>query len=155
MHLTDAEKLLAALARHQVNYVLVGAMAMAVHGLVRATQDIAIVIQATAEDIAALRQSLHDVFGPDPDIDNIRESDLAGDYPVLQYVSPDSQFGIDIIARLGERFDYQSLEKETVERGAVPIQVASLRALLAMKQGSLRPHDQIDAQAIAARLRKE
>jgi hypothetical protein len=51
----DARSLLAALERGGVRYVLVGSMAMAVHGIVRATRDIDLFVRPDAGNIARLR----------------------------------------------------------------------------------------------------
>jgi hypothetical protein len=44
--------------RAGLEYTLIGATAMAFHGLVRATQDLDIFIRATAENIERLRSAL-------------------------------------------------------------------------------------------------
>jgi hypothetical protein len=54
----DAGELLAALARHQVDCVLIGGAAMQVHGHVRTTQDVDVVAAWTAENMTALAHAL-------------------------------------------------------------------------------------------------
>src|SRR5437867_2494947 len=81
----QALRILSALERHDVAYVLVGSMAMAAQGIVRATRDMDIFVRADEPNVARLRAALHDVFG-DPDTDQISAADLAGEYPAVQYI---------------------------------------------------------------------
>jgi nucleotidyltransferase AbiEii toxin of type IV toxin-antitoxin system len=54
----DASELLLALARHDVDYVLIGGTAMQVHGHVRTTQDVDVVAAWTASNMRALAAAL-------------------------------------------------------------------------------------------------
>jgi len=53
---------LAALEQHDVDYVLVGGLALGVHGLVRATRDIDVFVRPTSENVERLRAALRSVF---------------------------------------------------------------------------------------------
>lgn len=46
----DAEQLLVALARHEVDYVLIGGMAIQAYGHVRTTQDLDVIAAWTLEN---------------------------------------------------------------------------------------------------------
>ena len=96
--------LFAALRDENVEYVLVGALAMDVLGIGRLTDDIALFVRPTEENVDRLRRALRRVW-PDPSIDEITAADLAGDFPALQYVAPDGT-PIDILSRLGEAFAF-------------------------------------------------
>ena len=99
---------LSAFERHGVQYVLVGCMAMAAQGIVRATRDIDVSVSADESNVARLRAALREVFG-DPEIDGISAADLAGEYPAIHYapaggriervrmqaVSPEFDFSFD------------------------------------------------------------
>ena len=80
--------LLSALQRHNVEYALVGAAALGVHGLVRATEDIDLFVRPEPANVASLKAALRDVWN-DPAIDEISAADLAGDYPTVRYGTPD------------------------------------------------------------------
>ena len=67
---------LGALARSGVRFKIGGGVALNLVGLPRATQDLDIFVDPTAENVAQLRQALHDVF-EDPSIDEISADDLA------------------------------------------------------------------------------
>ncbi len=52
MDFDQAKRILAAFERQKVDYVLVGGMAMAAQGFVRATRDIDVVVSPAADDLA-------------------------------------------------------------------------------------------------------
>lgn len=55
-----------------LEYVLIGATAMGIHGLVRATEDIDLVIRATPENVERLRAALRAAYGHDPHVEKFR-----------------------------------------------------------------------------------
>lgn len=154
MTFEEALRILAALDRHRVAYVLVGSMAMAAHGIVRATRDIDVFVNPDASNVDRLKAALQDVFS-DPSIDLIAAADLAGDYPVIQYVPPESDYWIDILSRLGEAFRYADLECEILRVEGVPVRVATPRMLYRMKKDTVRPQDRVDAQVLKQRFSLE
>ena len=79
---------LKALETEGVEYVLIGAGAMGVHGVVRATEDLDIFIRAIPENINRLRCALRAAYGDDPSIDEISTADLLGEYPAVRYYPP-------------------------------------------------------------------
>jgi hypothetical protein len=58
MTFDQALRLLVALERQEVAYVLIGSMAMAANGVVRATRDIDLMVAADVDNIARLRRAL-------------------------------------------------------------------------------------------------
>lgn len=150
MDFEQTKRILAAFDRHGVSYVLVGGMAMAAQGLVRATRDIDVVVSVEAKNIDRLKAALQELFN-DPEIDSIRADELAGDYPAIQYVPPTGDFWIDILARLGEAFQFADLESEELVVEGVRVKVATPRTLYRMKKDTVRPQDRLDAQALRER----
>lgn len=142
--------LLARLDQHEVDYVLVGGLALACHELVRATQDIDLFVRPTADNVERLRSALRQSWA-DPDIEEIRWEDLAGDYPAIRYGPPGEPFTIDLLARLGEAFRFEDLEAETKTVEGVPVRVATPRTLYRMKKDTVRPQDRLDAAALLQR----
>jgi hypothetical protein len=120
---------LAAFARHRVDYVRVGSMAMAAQGLIRATRDMDVFVDPDPANVDRLKAALRELF-EDPSIEEIRSSELSGDYPALQYVPPSGDYWIDILARLGEAFRYADLEAAALEVEGVHIRVATPRIAL-------------------------
>jgi hypothetical protein len=156
MEFEQTKRILAAFDCHRVDYVLIGGMAMAAQGLLRATRDIDVVVSTEAGNIDRLKTALQEVFD-DPEIDTIRAEDLAGDYPAIQYVPPSGDFWIDILARLGEVFSYANVESEELLIEGVRVRVATPLMLYRMKKDTVRPQDRLDAQALRERfdLREE
>ncbi len=124
--------------------MLVGAAALNVHNIVRATDDADVFVRPEAANIARLREALLATFG-DPEIDKITADDLLGEYPAVQYVTPDGQFQLDILTRLGEAFAWDDLESEVVLVRSVPVRVATPLTLYRMKCATVRPKDRLDA----------
>ena len=154
MDLDDAMAVFAALEREDVAYVLVGAVALALHGEVRATLDIDLFVAPSADNVAALRRALHAVFD-DPDLEEIRSEDLTGEYSVVRYVPPSGDYAIDMITRLGQAFSFEDLDWDTVERDGVTIRVATPATLYRMKVDTVRPQDHVDAARLRERFRLE
>lgn len=146
----DFEKflqLLKALAREHVDYVIVGAVALSLHGIVRTTEDVDLFIRPGEENIEGLKRALRAVWN-DPDIAEITARDLAGDYPTIRYGPPGEGFVIDLLARLGSAFAYDDLEVQTVTIEGVPARVATPATLYRMKKDTVRPIDRADAAAL-------
>jgi hypothetical protein len=142
-------ELFAAMADERVDYVLVGGLAVNLHGIVRATEDADLFVRPDEENVARLRRALHRVTG-DREVDGIRAEDLAGAYPVVRYVSSDGRLTVDILSRLGERFAYGDLETEVVQLAGVDVRVASPATLWRMKRDTVRAVDAEDAARLQA-----
>jgi hypothetical protein len=142
---------LRALAARGVRFKIVGGVALNLIGLPRATQDLDIFVDPEAQNVAGLRQALHDVFD-DPSIDEISADDLSGPYPAVQYVPPAGTFHIDILSRLGEAFDYASIETEIRDVEGVAVSVATPAMLIRMKQDTVRLQDRADADRLRRHL---
>jgi hypothetical protein len=131
-----------------VEYVLIGAAAMGVHGVIRATEDLDIFIRATSENVARLQRAFRAVYGPDPNIEQISAEDLLGEYPAVRYYPPTGDLYFDVMTRLGTAADYDSVEAEIKDVGGVRVRVASPRALYRLKKDTVRAIDRQDAQML-------
>lgn len=138
MNFQQAIEVFAAFQREQVRYILVGSIALAAHGLVRATQDVDFMVSPDPDNVGRIKQALRNVFH-DESTEEIATSDLAGPYPVIRYVSPEGDFVIDLIARLGEVFTIEDLEWEEIQLEGVVVRVATPKTLYLMKRDTLRP----------------
>lgn len=142
------KKVLAALEREGVQYVVFGAVALALLGLPRTTEDLDIFIAPDRDNIERLKAALHSVFD-DPCIDDITAEDLLGDYPAVQYVPPPEGFHIDVLTRLGELYDFSNLPSQRVDFDGLMVSVVTPETLFRMKKGTVRLKDLGDAQRIA------
>jgi hypothetical protein len=138
--------LFAALHDENVDYVLIGALALDVLGIGRLTEDIDLFVRPTPDNVECLRRALHRVW-QDPSIDEITAADLAGDYPAIQYVAPDGT-PIDIVSRLGDAFEFANLEATAYDYGDVQVKVATPATLYRMKRDTVRLRDKADAQVL-------
>ncbi len=155
MEFSEACRILAALEREQVRYVLIGSMAMAAQGLIRATRDMDFFVAPDPENVERLKTALRGVFADDPCIDEITASDLAGSYPAIEYTPPHGEYSLDILSRLGEAFTFEDIEWEDHHVGDIRVRVATPRMLYRMKKDTVRPQDKVDAAALRERFELE
>lgn len=148
------KRVLAALESRGVKYVIFGAVALNLHGLARATEDLDIFVAPEKANIDRLKMALRDVFD-DPDIEHITAHDLLGEYPAVQYNPPEVAFHIDILTRLGEAFAFSDLELERVPYQDLTVTVVSPRTLYKMKKDTVRPQDRVDADVLRRRFNLE
>lgn len=132
-----------------VDYVVIGGVALNLHGLVRATEDLDVFVRPEPENIAALRRALKRVWN-DPEIENITAEDLCGDYPAVRYGPPDGSLALDVLTRLGELARFEDLDYEIVEVEGVAVRVVTPAVLLWLKANTVRPQDRADADALRA-----
>jgi len=137
------KEIIQALDREQVDYVLFGGQAVNLHGILRFTEDIDLFVSPTAENVRRLRQALRRLW-QDPAIEEIVAEDLAGEYAVVRYGTPDG-FYIDLVSRIGEAFRFEDIESEILFVGDIRVRVATPRMLYRMKRQTVRPIDRADA----------
>jgi hypothetical protein len=144
-------RILSAFEEKNLEYVLIGATAMAFHGLVRATEDVDLLIRSTPENVERLRQALQATYANDSNIQDIRAEDLLGHYPAVRYYPQSGDLYFDILTRLGNAARYETVESETKEVEGVRVCVATPRALYQLKKNTVRPIDRQDAAALRER----
>jgi hypothetical protein len=144
------KRVLAALERERVRYVVFGAAALNLHGLARFTEDLDLFVAADAENVEALKRALRSVFD-DPHIDEIAHADLAGEYPAIQYVPPQGSFHLDLVARLGSAFRFEDVEAVRMPFEDLTVNVATPAMLYRMKRGTVRLKDRADAEMLKQR----
>lgn len=136
-------KVMEALAKADVDYILIGGYAVIIHGFPRFTQDVDIYVKMEQENISRLRCALDEVFH-DESLKEITIEEIEA-FPVIRYGSPDG-FVIDIIGKLGEASTFDDLEYESVEVEGKIVRVATPETLYRLKSGTVRPQDQRDAE---------
>jgi len=144
-------RVLRAFEQEALEYVLIGAAAMGLHGLVRATEDLDIFIRATPENVERLKRAFRAAYGGDPNVDEISAVDLLGDYPAVRYYPPSGDLYFDVMTRLGEVASYETVAAETKEVQGIRVPVATPSALYRLKKGTVRPLDRQDAEALRRR----
>lgn len=144
-------KLLRAFETEGLEYVLIGATAMGLHGVIRATEDVDLFVRAAPQNLDRLRRALRAVYGDDPSIDEIRDVDLLGEYPSVRYYPPSGDLFLDVMTRLREAASFDTVAAEIKEIEGIRVRVATPGALHRMKKDTLRPLDRRDAAALAER----
>ncbi|MDW7681227.1 MAG: nucleotidyl transferase AbiEii/AbiGii toxin family protein [bacterium] len=135
-------QLLKALDEYKVEYILIGGVAVIIHGLARLTRDIDLFIKPTVPNIQQLKGALNSIYH-DRTIEEITIDDLQN-YSVIRYGMPNG-FYIDMMTRLGEAFSFDDLKYEIVEYKATKIRIATLESLYDLKKNSPREKDKMDA----------
>ncbi|NOZ79230.1 MAG: nucleotidyl transferase AbiEii/AbiGii toxin family protein [Acidobacteria bacterium] len=149
MELDDVLAVIRAFNEHGVKYVLIGGVAVNLHGLVRGTEDVDFLVDPDAGNFSRIRRALKSLF-QDSSIDEITAED-AGRYAVIRYGPPEGRYYIDLLTRIGEAFRYGEIKSETVNVNGIPVCVATPRALYRMKRNTLRGKDRDDALALRIR----
>lgn len=134
-----------------LEYVLIGAAAMGFHGLVRATEDLDLLIRATPENVERLRVALRETYDADPHIDEISAEDLLGEFPAIRYYPPTGDLYFDVITRLGDAARFESVQAEIKEIEGTRVPVAAPAALYRLKRDTVRAVDRQDAAALRER----
>lgn len=147
-------RVLRALEARGAEYAVFGAVALNLHGIVRATQDLDIFIAPEQTNVERVKQALRDVIA-DPEIEKITAEDLLGEYPAVQYTPPDESFYIDILTRLGDAFSFADLQRERVTFGDLTVTVVTPRTLYEMKKNTVRAKDRLDAELLRERFNLE
>jgi len=144
-------RVLRAFEQEGLEYVLIGAAAMAFHGLVRATEDLDLLIRAMPENVERLKRAFRTAYDDDTCVDEISSADLLGDYPVVRYYPPSGDLFFDVMTRLGEGVRFETVDAETREVEGIRVRVATPGALYRLKKGTVRPLDRRDAEALRQR----
>jgi hypothetical protein len=127
--------------RFNVNYVLIGGIAINIYGFQRGTQDIDIFVQLEEGNIENLRSALKSLY-KDDSINEITVAELEK-YAVIRY-GTENNFFIDIISKIGELFSFSDLEYKELEWEGHKIKIATEETLLRMKSNSYREIDAAD-----------
>jgi hypothetical protein len=147
----DFRDCIIAMQSHGVEFVLVGAHALGVHGIVRATGDIDLLYRQTPSNVASLCAALRDFGAPpvliDPVFMQTRDAIVQIGLPPLR---------IDLLSAVsGVTFDEVWKGAVLVECGQNALRVMGVRELLANKRASCRPKDLEDVRQLEAAVRGE
>jgi hypothetical protein len=140
----DFVDLLHAFGAERVEYLVVGAHALAAHGHVRATRDLDVWIRPSADNAAHAYRALAAFGAP---MGQIEEADLSTPGTVVQIgVAP---VRIDVLTTIdGVDFDEAWRDKVATTFGAVPTFVLSREHLIRNKRASGRLQDLADIERL-------
>lgn len=143
-------RVLQALEQTGVEYVVIGGVALNLHGLPRTTEDLDIFVAPNVDNIERLKTALRSVYD-DPCIDEITAADLLGDYPAVRYYPPTGDLYFDVLTRLGEMASFETVESQIMEFEGIRVTVATPAALFRLKKATVRAKDHQDAAALQQR----
>lgn len=138
----DTESLLRSLNARSVRYVVIGASAFPVHGYARATLDVDIFIEPTAENAERTRRALSDTGF---DVTSLTVDDLlAKKVLIRQYI-----LEVDVHP-FAKGVTFEEVWRNRVEDkiGDAPAAFAGLQDLIRMKEAAGRPKDLEDLKAL-------
>ncbi|GMU69199.1 MAG: hypothetical protein AMXMBFR37_15310 [Steroidobacteraceae bacterium] len=136
----DYKEMLQCLSEERVEYLLVGAYALAVHGFPRATKDIDVFVGATADNARRLMRALAKFGAP---LSEVSEADFSSEGLIFQIGN--SPRRIDIITRIdGVGFQQAYANRKMVSIEGMEIPAISVEDLIANKRASGRPQDIAD-----------
>jgi hypothetical protein len=139
----DFVDLLHAFAAAGVDFLVVGAHALAAHGVVRATGDLDVFVRPTPANADRVVAGLK-AFGAPLAVHGVSRDDFAKLGTVYQLGLPPRR--IDILTSIsGVDFEQAACEAKIVDVGPVQLRVPGREALLANKRASGRPKDLEDA----------
>lgn len=145
-----------ALKSHKLRYALVGGYALALHGIIRATMDVDIVLNLTLSDFEHAEKALMQIGLKSrlpiraQDVIKMRKEYIENRnlmaWSFVDYQNPTRQVDILITENLSE------LDIESVSVSGRKISVVSLESLLKMKLKANRDKDQLDIKLIKEKL---
>ena len=133
----------------KVDYVLIGGMAINLHGFAHNTEDIGLFVNPVEKNINNLRTAMINVFRDD-EIKEITTDEL-NKYAVIRYGTQDD-FYIDIIAKIGERFHFHDLSFEEKIIEGVKVRLADVKTLFRLKENTYREIDQLDIKFLKSKM---
>ena len=147
----DAERILRALAEHEVDYVLIGGLAVQTHGHVRTTNDADLIPAPEPANLARLAATLREL---EAKVLNPGEEKTAVDTKMLpratiwQFATRDG--GIDVMHEVPGGRPYKELRQRAlqVHLGDIEVPVVDLDDLIQMKLARGRPVDLADVAAL-------
>jgi hypothetical protein len=141
------EKLLALLAKAQIDFIVVGGIAVSIQGYVRLTEDVDILIEDSPENIKRLLKRLAkygEGFAQELSADDFTDEEGA-----IRIVEETEQCQIDIFTTMSSR-KYADVAKDadTFNVAGHEIAIASKASLIGWKSKSVREKDKFDAMAL-------
>lgn len=148
--LEDLVGLCDSLNREGARYVLIGGFAVIIHGYVRGTKDVDLLVDASEENVRAIKRALSTL--PDAAVESISDDEIAR-YQVVRIAD---EIVVDLMASAcGIEYE-EAMDGgvEIHEIAGVMIPVASKQLLIRMKD-TVRESDAVDVRFLRLRLQEE
>ncbi len=143
----DFRDMLEALVDAKVQFLIVGAHALAVHGLPRATGDIDLLVKPTPDNATRVIEALR-AFGAPIDAHGLSSADFTTPGTVYQVGLPPRR--IDLLTEItGVPFDEAWRDRVHTTIAGLEIDVLGRQSLLRNKRATGRPKDLVDVAALS------
>jgi hypothetical protein len=140
-------KLLAGLADHDVRFLIVGGVAVTLHGYVRLTEDLDILLDPVEENITRFlgyMVGFGEGFARELCVDDFDDAEGA-----VRIVEASEQIQLDVFTRMsGVHYSDVISDADILELGTRMIRYASKASLIRWNEGSVREKDRLDAMAL-------
>ena len=141
------EKLLVLLADANVDFVLVGGLAVSLQGYVRFTEDVDLLIDAGPDNVMRLLKTL-ETYG-EGFARELSPQDFTVEEGAVRIVEEVEQCQIDLFTRMsGRLFADVIKDADTFQLQGREIRYASKNSLIGWKEKSVREKDRLDAMAL-------
>ncbi len=140
----DYKEMLSTLLEEKVEFILVGAYAMAIHGFPRATGDIDIFVRPNSENAKKLFKALARFGAP---LQGVREADFEKEGTIFQIGVPPRR--IDVITMIDAvSFESAWQDKIIVKIANLKIPVLSKAKMIVNKSATGRKKDALDVETL-------
>jgi hypothetical protein len=143
MDLGQPERLLVALSRAEVRYLVVGGVACNLNEHTRATYDLDLLVDAEAENVRKLLDVLETVG--EGHARELSVEDFSDEEGAIRLIE---DFPIDLFTRMGGRRYADMLRYRKLFHGAADIPYIDIDGLIELKSNSPRPQDRIDVEVL-------
>lgn len=143
----NLHELLGPLVRHGVDFVLIGGMAGVAHGSNYPSFDLDVLYARNRANIGRLVAALEEIGvrlrGAPADLPFVLDGRTIENGANFTFITPYGDF--DVLAEAAGMPSYEDLRSEALEQevSGVPVKIASLDHLIAMKRAANRPKDQL------------
>lgn len=153
VHELDADAILAALRAHGVDFVVIGGLAVAAHGFVRATKDVDVVPRGESENRHRLYEALVSLGASPLELGDFRPEELPVPFSPEgldeggNWALGTTAGRIDVLQWVAAVDDYDALSSRALAvevDGVGRVLFAGYDDLVAMKRAAGRPQDELD-----------
>lgn len=144
-------EILKALEKEDVEYALIGGVALILYGMNRVTQDVDIFIDPGETNVKKLRKALSSIYR-DAEIEEITADEISK-YQVIRYGTPDG-FYIDIMSSIGTAFSFEDISYQIINYEDIKIKTATPDTLYKLKKDTPRDRDKYDTFFLSELMKK-
>ncbi|MBM4398208.1 MAG: nucleotidyltransferase [Deltaproteobacteria bacterium] len=148
--LEDVVGLCRSLNAERVRYVVIGGVAAILHGALRGTKNVDLLVDPSAENVRALKRAMACL--PDNAVAEVDDDDVR----TYQVVRVGDEILVDLLASAcGVRYeDAVRMGVDHVDIDGVPVPIASKEVLILTKD-TVRPSDRMDVDLLRSRIDEE